>query len=236
MREAKQQTSWVANNKAFEDALNGFIDSILADKVFVAELEKMVARVLLPGRINSLAQTLLKHTAPGVPDLYQGAELWDLSLVDPDNRRPVDYKLRRKLLDELQGMSPAEILARMDDGMPKLHVIHTALALRCQHPEWFGREAGYTAVLASGAKAAHVASYLRGDRVFTLVPRHTMTLANAWGDTTVTLPQGCWRNRLTGESVCIPAEGEGQERLVADLLREFPVALLTREDERSDNA
>jgi len=236
MREAKQQTSWVANNKAFEDALCGFIDGILGDKAFVLELEKVVARVLLPGRVNSLAQTLVKHTAPGVPDLYQGAELWDLSLVDPDNRRPVDYGLRRRLLDELKALSTPQILARMDEGLPKLHVVHTALALRCQHPEWFGAAADYTPVMASGSKAAHVAAYLRGDRVFTLVPRHAMMLANAWNGTSVTLPKGCWRNRLTGENVCVPTEGAAQERLVADLLREFPVALLTREDERHADA
>ncbi len=116
MREAKQQTSWVANNKDFEDALNNFIDVILADTAFTADLESFVERILLAGRINSLTQTLLKQTSPGVPDLYQGSELWDLSLVDPDNRRPVDYELRRKLLAELPALCPAEILLRMDEG------------------------------------------------------------------------------------------------------------------------
>jgi (1->4)-alpha-D-glucan 1-alpha-D-glucosylmutase len=228
MREAKQQTSWVANNKAFEDAMNGFIDGILGDKEFVAEVESMVGRVLLPGRINSLAQTLLKHTAPGVPDLYQGAEIWDLSLVDPDNRRPVDYGLRKKLLHQLQRLKPEQIVARMDDGLPKLHVIHTCLCVRREHPEWFGAEAGYTAIKARGAKASHAVAYLRGEHVFTLAPRHLMTLnGSSWGETTVRVPPGTWQNRLTGERIEIA--GRDKTTLVAELLKEFPVALLTRE-------
>jgi (1->4)-alpha-D-glucan 1-alpha-D-glucosylmutase len=141
MREAKLQTSWVANNAVFEDALNAFIDAILASPVFITELEFLVARILLPGRINSLTQTLLKATCPGVPDLYQGSELWDLSLVDPDNRRPVDYDQRRLLLAELAHLPPSQILARMDDGLPKLHVIHQTLLLRREHPDWFGPHA-----------------------------------------------------------------------------------------------
>ncbi len=226
MREAKQQTSWVANNKAYEDALNGFIDEILESKPFLAELEAMVARVLLPGRINSLAQTLLKHTAPGVPDLYQGAELWDLSLVDPDNRRPVDYELRRRLLDELKGLKAEQILARMDEGLPKLHVVHTALQLRNQHPDWFGRDAAFTPIAAEGAKACHLVAFLRGDHVVTLAPRHPMTLANAWQDTSIDLPAGMWRNRMTGKGI----EASGGSITVASLLQDFPVALLTREE------
>ena len=229
MREAKQQTSWVANNKFYEDALNSFIEGILSDGAFVADLESFVARVLLPGRINSLAQTLWKHTAPGVPDLYQGAELWDLSLVDPDNRRPVDFDLRRKMLDELKGLQTAGILARMDDGLPKLHVIHQALTLRGEKPEWFGKDAGYTPIAAQGAKAAHAVVYLRGDSVLTLTPREALILNGDWADTTIRIPAGPWRNRLTGESIHVPRGNE--DILVGPLLREFPVALLVREPE-----
>jgi (1->4)-alpha-D-glucan 1-alpha-D-glucosylmutase len=223
-REAKQQTSWVANNKDFEDALNGFIDTILNDSAFVTELEAFVGRVLLPGRINSLAQTLVKHTSPGVPDLYQGSELWDLSLVDPDNRRPVDYKQRRKLLHELHGMDAAQVLARMDDGLPKMFVVHKALTLRREHPEWFGPEAAYTPLKAKGSKAQHVLAYLRGEDVLTIAPFYTQTLGNDWADTTLELPGGTWRNRLTGEET--PA---GTVR-IAELLNLFPVALLVREE------
>ncbi len=104
VREAKQQTTWVANNKEFEEALRMFIELTLSYAPFLRELQQFVTRVQDAGRVNSLVQTLLKYTAPGVPDLYQGTELWDLSLVDPDNRRPVDYALRKRLLCELKEM------------------------------------------------------------------------------------------------------------------------------------
>jgi (1->4)-alpha-D-glucan 1-alpha-D-glucosylmutase len=223
-REAKQQTTWVANNKEFEDALCGFIDGILGDVLFVTELETFAGRVLLPGRINSLAQTLMKHTAPGVPDLYQGSELWDLSLVDPDNRRPVDYEVRGRLLAELKGMNAAQVMERMDDGLPKMYTIHTCLMLRREHPEWFGPEAAYTPVIAKGSKAEHAAAYLRGDKVMTIVPRHSLSLGGDWNGTTVAVPAGTWHNRLTGEPI------RGGAVPVAELLRSFPVALLVREE------
>jgi (1->4)-alpha-D-glucan 1-alpha-D-glucosylmutase len=95
------------------------------------DLETFVKPLIEPGRVNSLAQTLIKLTAPGVPDFYQGTELWDLSLVDPDNRRPVDYALRRRLLSELDGMAAEEIWRRIDEGLPKLWIIHQTLKLRC---------------------------------------------------------------------------------------------------------
>ena len=222
MREAKQQTSWVANDKDYEDALNHFIDCILADPAFTADLQSFVTRILLPGRINSLTQTLLKHTAPGIPDLYQGAELWDLSLVDPDNRRPVDYALRRALLAELPTLTPAEILARMDEGLPKLHLTHQCLTLRREHPAWFGPEAPYKPLPAAGPKARHAIAYLRGDHVLTLAPRHTITL-QSWHNTTIQVPDGTWKNTLTGE---LTTSGIHP---IESLLTTFPVALLTRE-------
>src|ERR1700678_617189 len=138
VREAKQNTSWTQQNKEFEDALRQFIERILDSPPFLAELEAFVAQILLPSRINGLAQTLIKCTAPGIPDTYQGSELWDLRLVDPDNRGPVDYGLRRSMLSELQaGMTVEEILKRMDSGMPKLWLIHKTMRLRRDKPDWF---------------------------------------------------------------------------------------------------
>src|SRR5277367_3638133 len=131
VREAKQQTTWVANNKEFEDALNLFIEFTYSYAPFQRELQQFVERILESGRVNSLTQTLLKYTAPGVPDLYQGGELWDLSLVDPDNRRPVDYGLRRRLLRELTQIGEEEIAAqimmRAEEGLPKMWTIYRAL-------------------------------------------------------------------------------------------------------------
>jgi (1->4)-alpha-D-glucan 1-alpha-D-glucosylmutase len=169
----------------------------------------------------------MKHTAPGVPDLYQGTEVWDLSLVDPDNRRPVDYERRKRLLSEMRAMMgenvAARVMERMDEGMPKMWVIHQALHLRRERPEPFRCAAGYAQLAVSGAKSDNVIAYLRGGAVATIVPRLTMKVMDAWRDTAVLLPEGTWTNRLTGAAM------EGGSVLMRSILREFPVALLVRE-------
>jgi (1->4)-alpha-D-glucan 1-alpha-D-glucosylmutase len=223
MREAKVRTSWVANNAEYENALSGYIDAILGDQEFVAELEKFVGEIATAGRINSLAQTLMKYTAPGVPDLYQGGELWDFTLVDPDNRRPVDYGRRAGLLKEMQSLNVGQVLERGDEGLPKLWVVHKALLLRKEHPGWFGPAAEYAPLPVEGRERERVIAYRRGDRVLTVVPRWSQA-AKAWGETAVEVPEGRWKNRLTG------AEFEGGRVLVGELLKTFPVALLTREN------
>ena len=232
VREAKQQTSWVANNKEFEEALRMFIELTLNYAPFLRELQQFVDRVRDAGRVNSLTQTLLKHTAPGVPDLYQGTELWDLSLVDPDNRRPVDYGLRKRLLCELKRMKAedvaVQVLLRADEGLPKMWTIHKALELRRERPDCFGAEADYTPLEVDGDRHDHVIAYLRGEDVVTVVPRLTLKLGGAWKDTIVVLPKGRWRNRLTGGSV---AGGVITMRL---LMKDFPVALLVREGMGAD--
>ncbi len=224
VREAKRLTSWTQQNKDFEDGLRSFIERILASREFVADLERLLGRILAAGRINSLAQTLLKFTAPGVPDTYQGSELWDLRLVDPDNRTPVDYPKRQALLHELRsGMAPEDIMRRIDEGLPKLWVTHAALSLRREHPEWFGAEAGYAALLANGAKAENVIGYLRGSHVAAIVPRWPIKLGDSWGGTTIELPGGTWRNVLSGDAMA-----GGRVRMQA-LMQHFPVALLAKE-------
>jgi (1->4)-alpha-D-glucan 1-alpha-D-glucosylmutase len=222
MREAKVRTSWVANNAEYEKALSGYIDAILADQHFVGELTEFVEGIAEAGRINSLAQTLLKYTAPGVPDMYQGGELWDFSLVDPDNRRPVDYARRVALLKEMQSLKVAQVLERGDDGLPKLWVVHKALQLRKEHPEWFGAEAEYVSVTADGSRRDRVIAYRRGAQVLTVAPRWSHA-AESWGETAIEVPAGRWTNRLTGEEVA------GGRVLVRDLLKDFPVGLLSRE-------
>ena len=160
-----------------------------------------MAPLVEPGRVNALAQTLLKLTAPGVPDLYQGTELWDLSLVDPDNRRPVDYELRRRLLSELEGATPEQLWARVEEGLPKLWLIRQALTWRRRQPELFGPQGDYQPLLAKGGRAAHVVAFARGNAVVTVVPRLVLGLNGDWGDTTLELPAGAWRNELTGDEV-----------------------------------
>jgi (1->4)-alpha-D-glucan 1-alpha-D-glucosylmutase len=222
-REAKVKTSWVQQNKEYETALHGFSEKILASEPFLADLESVVKRVLHAGRVNSLSQSLLKFTAPGVPDTYQGGELWDLSLVDPDNRRPVDYELRRKMLNELHKIEVEDIMKRIDEGMPKLWLVYKSLCLRKERPEWFGAASTYTPLIAEGSKGEHAVAFLRADRVAAIAPRLPLKLGGNWGKTTLDLPQGLWKNRLTGDSVT------GGRLQVQKLLERFPVALLTRE-------
>jgi (1->4)-alpha-D-glucan 1-alpha-D-glucosylmutase len=227
VREAKQKTSWTANNAEFEDALHQFIEAVMRYAPFVTDLERFVDEMKDAGRVNSLAQTLMKHTAPGVPDLYQGSELWDLTLVDPDNRRPVDYGLRTKLLREMLRLSAtgaaAEAMRRADEGLPKLWTIHQALCLRRERPESFGAQATYTPLKVEGANAGHVIAYLRGESVATIVPRLVTVLGGEWGETAVELPLGRWTNRLTGAAVA------GGKVGMKEALRDFPVALLVRD-------
>jgi (1->4)-alpha-D-glucan 1-alpha-D-glucosylmutase len=222
IREAKNHTSWTAPEEEYEKAVHSFVTAAMADEVFVAAVRRFVARLIEPGRINSLAQTLLKLTSSGVPDIYQGTDLWDLSLVDPDNRRPVDYDLRRRLLQELKGLTPEEILRRGDEALPKLWVIRQTLALRRCRPKWF-ETASYEPLMASGAKAEHVVAFLRGDSVITITPRLIVGSRGEWDDTSIRLPTGSWRNWLTGDVV-------SSERVrLSEILRRFPVAILTRE-------
>ena len=222
-REAKMHTSWTHPKADYETALREFVKGISNDRKFKADLETFVKPLIEPGRVNSLAQTLIKLTAPGVPDFYQGSELWDLSVVDPDNRRPVDYALRRRLLSELDGMTAEEIWSRIDEGLPKLWVIRQALKLR-QCRQLLGPESGYHSLVARGEKSAHVVAFARGERAITVVPRLVLKLGGSWGDTTVELPCGRWHHTFTDEIF------NGGELRIANLLKRFPVALLSRED------
>ncbi|MGZ3678251.1 MAG: malto-oligosyltrehalose synthase [Ktedonobacterales bacterium] len=226
-REAKLYTSWTEPQPDYERALRTFVESALADDEFVADVQRFVDSLTTPGWITSLAQTLLKLTAPGVPDIYQGTEIWNLSLVDPDNRRPVDYDLRRRLLTDLEGATIEDIWARRDEGLPKLWLIRQALALRQRRPELFGPRATYLPLAAQGTKAAHVVAFVRTGEAVTVTPRLVLNLGGDhadWADTTLELPPGRWHNELTGDTV------EGGTITLADLLRRFPVALLARED------
>ena len=224
VREAKQHTSWTQNNDAYEEQLKQFIRITLAGEEFVAEIESFVKMIDGAGRINSLAQTLLKCTAPGVPDLYQGSELWDHRLVDPDNRGPVDFEERKRLLLELQGLSVEEILKRRDSGMPKLWTIQQALRVRRKYAECFDVHGNYTPVIAKGRKSDHVVAFLRGDRVATIVRRFSLGVTDGWGDTALVLPSGRWKNELTGD------EAIGGEMRAKTVFSRFPVALFTKMD------
>jgi (1->4)-alpha-D-glucan 1-alpha-D-glucosylmutase len=221
-REAKTHTSWLAPDESHEDAVAAFVDAVLDDEEFIADVAAFVATIIDAGRANALATVLWKLTAPGVPDIYQGTELWDLSLVDPDNRRPVDYDARRALLHELQELDAKAIMARADEGLPKLHVISRALAVRRRVPQAFD-EGGYEAVHAEGLLADHVVAYRRGRDVIAVAGRRCGRPTFEWDDTRISLPPGEWTDELTG------TRHRGEVTL-RDLLAVMPVALLIREE------
>jgi (1->4)-alpha-D-glucan 1-alpha-D-glucosylmutase len=229
-REAKVHTSWTDPDAGYDDAVRGYVEGVIADGQLQAALAGFVATIVDAGRVNGLAQKLVQLTAPGVPDTYQGTELWDLSLVDPDNRREVDYGERRRLLDRLDDLTATEAWESADTGAPKLLVVREALALRARRPEAFGAgEAGrYEPLAAAGPRAANVVAYTRGGRVAVVVPRlwAGVERAGGWEDTALVLPEGRWRDQFTGDV------HDGGRRQVAELLGRFPVALLAEEEQR----
>jgi len=222
-REAKRKTSWLAPNEQFESATRRFIESLYQDQEFLRDFENFVQPLVEPGRVNSLALALLKLTSPGIPDFYQGSELWDLSLVDPDNRRPVDYVLRKRLLCQIQHLNVEQVWQRMEEGLPKLWTIHHGLRVRREHPAYFGEKGKYTALSAKGSKAGHAVAYLRGENMLVLVPRLTMKLAGNWDNTKLDIPAGTWRDELSGASIT------GGSVAITDLLEAFPVSLLIKQ-------
>jgi (1->4)-alpha-D-glucan 1-alpha-D-glucosylmutase len=221
-REAKAHTSWTSPNAEYDDALRHFLEGALRDEGFMHDVESFVAPLLSLGWMNALSQILLKLTAPGVPDIYQGTELWSLHLVDPDNRRPVDYDLRRRALAAVQAMAPEDIWRRADEGLPKMWVIHQALTLRQRRPELFGVEGSYLPLPASGTCAHHVLAFIRGAGSITVIPRLVHRLGKMWRDTVLPLPAGRWHDVFSSETF------EGAVGL-EELLRRIAVALLERE-------
>jgi (1->4)-alpha-D-glucan 1-alpha-D-glucosylmutase len=221
-REAKQHTSWTRPSASYETALAEFVSALFDDAAFLADLEAFVAPLIEPGRTNSLALTLVKLTSPGVPDLYQGTELWDLSLVDPDNRRPVDYQVRRSHLEVLDGMPLETVRGRADEGLPKLWLIRRALALRHAEAPAFGPEGTYRPLAVRGARAGHAIAFTRCGRIASIAPRLVLTLGGDWQDTAVDLPAGRWRDVLAGREL------DGGWTRLGMLLEAFPVALLAK--------
>lgn len=232
MREAKQRTSWLQPDATFEAAAHAVLDRVLADDIHRREVDELAGDLLVPGRINALAQKLLALTMPGVPDVYQGSELWNLDLVDPDNRRPIDTTLHRRLLAELPrtpGVEDArrwaESLADPDDpGIAKLAVVHHGLRTRREHHACFiGPGAVYVPITADGPAADHAVVFRRGADVLTAVTRHSVGLAatGGWRDTSFVLPDGTWRAVLSGRRF-------RGAIAVADIFAELPVSLLVR--------
>ncbi len=209
IREAGWRTSWNDPDTEFEDAVHGWVDAII-DGPVATELTGLVVQLEPHAHSDALGQKLLALTVPGIPDVYQGTELWEDSLVDPDNRRPVDYSLRAAELERL--------------AHSKIRVVHAALHARRDRPESF-LSGDYHPVLAAGVAAPHVVAFRRGVDVLVAVTRWTVRLHHdGWGDTMLPLPDGVWVDRLTGARWSGPTPA-------GDLFAELPVVLLERSDD-----
>jgi (1->4)-alpha-D-glucan 1-alpha-D-glucosylmutase len=223
IREAKRHTSWTRPDAAYESGVEAFVRGVCGDRALMSDVARFVAELAPVGFAISLSRTLLKLTAPGVPDFYQGSELWDLSLVDPDNRRPVDYARRRALLRRLGHLPIEAALDELEQGTPKLLLTWRVLNLRRKEPELF--EGPYRALEVAGPNPSGTIAFARGDRLLTVVPRLTRREEPARRRDRVQGTAGRWRNVLTGERVLGTASGIA----VGELWSRFPVALLVRE-------
>lgn len=244
VREAKVHTSWLQPNAEYEAAVRAFVDAVLPDDrsgPFAADLAPFATEIAWFGGLASVSQQLLKLASPGVPDVYQGTELVDLSLVDPDNRRPVDYALRARLLDEFERArpEPAELLREPGDGRAKLYVTWAALGLRTRLAALF-RDGDYVPLKLRGARAEHACAFLRrhaSGAVLVVATRwHATHVDRAmrvplgvadWGDTCIVVPpperERAWHDVLGDAAVDRPAR---EEWPLAELLGRWPVALL----------
>ncbi|HUP62707.1 MAG TPA: malto-oligosyltrehalose synthase [Thermoanaerobaculia bacterium] len=218
-REAKTHTSWITPNAEYESALKDFATRLLEHEPFVNVFRRFHRRIAFHGFLNSLAQLVLKVCSPGVPDFYQGTELWDYTLVDPDNRRPIDYEHRVALLKR-KFRPPATLLRHWPDGRIKLFVTARSLATRARHIESF--QGAYRAVDTGTPNAV---AFLRGDDVLVVTPRLTTQLGNAlplgdvWRDHRLAI-DGRWQNAFTGEVM--------EDLALRNVFASFPVAILER--------
>jgi (1->4)-alpha-D-glucan 1-alpha-D-glucosylmutase len=254
VRESKMRSSWSSVNGLYEDALRQFIRDVLeprAGNLFLAELTELARLTAHFGLLNALTQTLCKLTAPGVPDTYQGTEIWDFSLVDPDNRRPVDYPHLIALLAAIKaaantpqtpGAYARSLLESLPDGRAKLYLIWRTLELRRARPELFAY-GSYTALTVSGTQAQHLCAFARrrgAEVAITVAPRLYARLldaaaelplgAHVWQDTCIELPEDLDAGMLTNvfDEAHVPVrELDGHRALAAAaVLESFPVGLL----------
>jgi len=223
-REAKTHTSWTKVNDAYEKALMDFLEAIFKDQAFMKDFVSFVDPLVLPGRKASLAQTLILLTAPGIPDIYQGTETWSLFLVDPDNRRPVEFKDREVLLKKLQEASVAEVLQHWDEGMPKLWIISKMLAFRKEFPRLFSPDAGYSPLKTRGAKKDDFFAFQRADGLTVVVPLRFLSGGKGMDETEILLPEGYWKQILCDGGT------PGGWTVAAELFSSFPVAALVRDE------
>jgi len=248
-REAKVHTSWLDTQEPYENALISFVDCILDDRrsqSFLKSFGELQEKVAFYGALNSLSQLLLKVSAPGVPDFYQGTELWDLSLVDPDNRRPVDFVARTQALSDAKNRDRnalgliEDLRTHWRDGRIKLYTTYRCLNFRKTHPRVF-LEGDYVPLKASGNKQRHLFVFGRRAEpvwVVSAVPRLVTDVVRpeqfplgeaVWNETRVCLPARApdvWVNLLTGETIRSQEDNSGKVLAAGEVFRHLPVALL----------
>ncbi|MGD8570173.1 MAG: malto-oligosyltrehalose synthase [Gammaproteobacteria bacterium] len=262
IKEAKMYTSWINPNQEYEDAMSHFVHALLDDperNAFLADFLPFQQRIAQFGLYNSLSQTLLKLTVPGVPDIYQGNELWAFNLVDPDNRRPVDYDRRRQLLQALSDYCDThddlvplarELLENINDGRAKLYITWKALNLRRQHPQLFS-DGDYTGLSVTGNRQNNVCAFARhtSDNIaIVAASRWFSELCSdnnplpvgkpVWTDTSIELPDTLplaqdsttYTNALTGEYIDSTVKEDKHVLDVAEVFSSFPLALLIRQN------
>jgi (1->4)-alpha-D-glucan 1-alpha-D-glucosylmutase len=224
-REAKDFTSWRSRNVSYEEQLALHVRRILQSRAFVVELERFLEPVLALARRYSLSQLLLKLTAPGVPDVYQGSELWEEHLVDPDNRRPVDFAARHRSLAELRALDFRRAQKYEGGRWTKLWLLERVLRLRRELPHGFvGADASYTPLEVHGPYREQVLAFARSERVLVVVPRLLRRAPEGLRSTYVTPPSaGPWRSLLSERS------WSEQPLDCAQLLGDYPVELLVKE-------
>jgi (1->4)-alpha-D-glucan 1-alpha-D-glucosylmutase len=232
LREAKRHTSWVNNNESYESAALAFLRStISSSNGCLVSLRPVAQRLAFLGMVYSLSRSVLKCTIPGVPDFYQGTEFWDLSFVDPDNRRPVDYVERSHSLDHSAPL--ASFLSSWPDGRIKQRVIHRLLADRQAAPSLYAF-GDYQPLRPRGERRRQVVAFARScgtDRLVVLAPRlladmtteNAVPVGTAWADTTVPVPAGTWRDIFTGRQFTVADE---ELCPVSELFAELPISVL----------
>jgi (1->4)-alpha-D-glucan 1-alpha-D-glucosylmutase len=238
IREAKLRTSWTSPAAAYEAAVAAFVLGAFESAAFLADFHRRIQPLIVAGAANSLSQLAIKLAAPGVPDIYQGTELWDLSLVDPDNRRPVDFDARAALLSGMADTNSQDSMTDWLSGRPKLRLLARGLAFRRERSALF-HEGDYVPLSTRGAHREKIVAFVRrhdDDWLVAIAPRLVMPLVagcgsplvpvERWEDTAVTLPDAAahlhWRDIVT-DALFAPAPSI----LPAQALARFPVALWT---------
>jgi (1->4)-alpha-D-glucan 1-alpha-D-glucosylmutase len=252
LREAKTNSSWISPNLPYEEAVNRFITELLdssSENTFIQDFLPFQKRINFCGFLNSLSQTLIKIASPGVPDFYQGTELWDLSLVDPDNRRPINFAKRPSFLEQVQNLDSSKLQGFLDDfedGKVKIYAINKALETRHKNRDLF-QNGAYVSLEVKGPFSNNVIAFCRKTEAscaVIVVPRlmakltnmERLPLGDVWGDTFVCLPLGVskiWREIFTNQSVVSKKLGGDGGFYVGDLLHAFPLALLMQGESKT---